>query len=561
MPRGGPEGLPRALVKEDEASMSQRWKESGAPLASARDRIALAFASFGYGALLVVLRGRPSVESDAGVFLSVAGRLLRGDRLYMGIIDNKDPLFFYSHAIALDVFGWSGPFFLDVIWVAIAAAGTLLLLRAIGASRLVSVIGFLVYPVMLTGAWYDAGYSLLAALAFAPMIGYLWMRGDLVAAGALFAIGFLFKVNLALILASVPLAILVFRLTPRPIVSQLIRAAIGFALVLAAAAIALAVRGELHGYLQNLVDNVSYSRAVLTATGHASGVRGHVEIAGWAASQPVHFAGFAVNKALHLGVFTLVFVLAVLLAIRTLWPGRHASERSSERDTEDQSTRALAAIFLSAAATTAVSLALTAAWFVHDQMLAFPALMLIVFVAVRFRPRLGKLPRAVPVIAAACVGIVLLGGTAGAGRTKGSVSSWFHEGHSETAQLLEQAARTRFAGGGEVTFAHLGQNDEDAVGAFLADRFSLSCPEIAQYVFTPHLQDTLRCVREQRPKLVLVTAKFKPIAGAPASWNQFVVDGSRLLRSDYERVASRRTINGSATVWALAGTHPGGGAS
>lgn len=93
-----------------------------------------------------------------------------------------------------------------------------------------------------------------------------------------------------------------------------------------------------------------------------------------------------------------------------------------------------------------------------------------------------------------------------------------------------------------------------AVRAFLADRFSLSCPEIAQYVFTSHLDDTLRCVREKRPELVLVTAKFRPIAGAPASWSQFVADGSSLLRSDYERVASSRTINGSATVWALSGS-------
>jgi len=521
----------------------------------------LACASFGYAALLVVLRGRPTVESDAGVFLSVAGRLLRGDRLYVNVIDNKDPLFFYSHAIALDVFGWSGPFLLDVIWVAIAAAGTLLLLRAVSASWLVSAIGFLAYPALLTGAWYDAGYSLLAALAFAPMIGYLWMRGDLVLAGALFALGFLFKVNLALVLASVPLAILVFRLTPRPVVSQLVKAAIGFAGVLAAAAIVLALRGELHGYLENLVDNVSYSRAVLGATGHAAGVRGHVEIAAWAASQPVHFAGLAVNKALHLGVFTLVFVLALLLAIRTLWPGRGASGAQAERDADDQSSRVLVALFLSATVTTAITLALTAAWFVHDQMLAFPALMLIVFVAAKVRPRLGNLPRAVPVLAIACVGIVVLGGTAGAGRTKGAIASWFHEGHSETAELLERVAAARFAGTGKVTFAHLGQNDEDAVGAFLADRFSLSCPEIAQYVFTPHLDETLQCVREQRPELVLVTAKFKPIAGAPAAWNRFVADGSSLLASAYERVAMKRTVNGSATVWALAGTSTAGAGS
>ena len=58
-------------------------------------------ASGGYAALLVVVRGRPSLESDAGIFLSVAGRLLDGDRLYVDVLDNKDPLFYYSHAAAL----------------------------------------------------------------------------------------------------------------------------------------------------------------------------------------------------------------------------------------------------------------------------------------------------------------------------------------------------------------------------------------------------------------------------------------------------------------------------
>jgi hypothetical protein len=38
---------------------------------------------------LVVTRGRPSIDSDAGIFLSVAARLLAGDRLYADVYDNK----------------------------------------------------------------------------------------------------------------------------------------------------------------------------------------------------------------------------------------------------------------------------------------------------------------------------------------------------------------------------------------------------------------------------------------------------------------------------------------
>ena len=84
---------------------------------------------------LVLLRGEPSVASDQGVFLSVAARILDGDHLYSEVVDNKDPLFFYTYAGALWVGGWRGPFLLDAIWVGLAGVSVALLARAIGAPR------------------------------------------------------------------------------------------------------------------------------------------------------------------------------------------------------------------------------------------------------------------------------------------------------------------------------------------------------------------------------------------------------------------------------------------
>ena len=37
----------------------------------------------------------PSMSSDRGIFVSVAERLLAGDRLYAQVFDNKEPLFYY----------------------------------------------------------------------------------------------------------------------------------------------------------------------------------------------------------------------------------------------------------------------------------------------------------------------------------------------------------------------------------------------------------------------------------------------------------------------------------
>jgi hypothetical protein len=515
-----------------------------------RGRLYVFSASAVYAALLVLLRGRPSLKSDAGVFLSVAGSMLHGDRLYVGVLDNKDPLFYYAHAGALAAFGWTGPFLLDVVWLAIAAASTLLLLRAVGASWAAAAVGFVVYPLLLTGAWYLSGYSLLAALSFAPLIGLLWLRGSFVAAGALLALGVLFKVNLGLVLASVPLAALV--LAPRGLRAQLAKAAGGFVAVAGAAAIALAVRGELNGYIENFKDNISYSRNVLSATGSVTGIPGHIKIAAWAASRPGHVLGVPVGKPLHLLVVVAVFLLAGALAVRTL---RRRPATPPGAATPAAATRFLAAAFLCATATTALTLALTAAWSPHDQMLAFPELLLIAFVIawlVSDEPQLAAGLRGIAVVCAVAVlGIVLLGGTAAAPYARaGGVSYWFDSGHSETAEELEQAA-SRFPAARKVTYVHLGQNDEEAVAAFLDGRFALACPAIAQYVFTPHLDGVLRCVEGKRPELVLVTQKFRREPHAPAEWDRFVADGTRLLDRDYERVSTRRTPNGVASVWAL----------
>lgn len=99
--------------------------------------------SLAYGALLVFLRGAPSLESDAGIFLSVAARLLHGDRLYADVFDNKDPLFFYAHVATLKVGGWRAPFLLDVLWLAVSAISIARLLRAVGMAKPTAVISFI----------------------------------------------------------------------------------------------------------------------------------------------------------------------------------------------------------------------------------------------------------------------------------------------------------------------------------------------------------------------------------------------------------------------------------
>jgi hypothetical protein len=491
-------------------------------------------ASGGYAALLVVVRGRPSLESDAGIFLSVAGRLLDGDRLYVDVLDNKDPLFYYSHAAALALGDWRVPFLLDVVWLAAAAAFTFLLLRAIGASRLTAAVGFVCLPLLLTGVWYLAGYSMLAALALVPLIGWLWIRGSFASAGALLCVGLLFKVNLALVLVSIPVAFLLLRLPAGAARSQLARAAAGFGAVAAAAVAIVVLRGELHGYLDTLIDNVAYSQDVLPVTGRPPGILGHIEAVAGAVGSPGHAAAVAVG-----------FLVVGALAIRTLRERRAVDEGKRG----PAAIRTVAVLFLVTTVATSVTLALTAAWNHHVQMLAYPGLLLIAFLVMLIRAPSADLRRAAAACVTAALAVVLMGGTGSYPDFRGSISTWLESERSETAELLERAEEERFPRLDEPTFAHLGRNDEEAVAAFLDGEHGLACPTIAQYFYSPDLAGVSRCIRERKPQLLLVTPSFKPTELAPSEWNRFVARGSSLLSRDYEPALARETGHGPVEVW------------
>src|SRR4029078_7930907 len=79
---------------------------------------------------IAALRVTPQVWGDPGVWLSVAARLLDGDRLYADVFDNKDPFFFYSYALSLRVAGVRGPFALEVVWLAVGTVWPAMALRA-----------------------------------------------------------------------------------------------------------------------------------------------------------------------------------------------------------------------------------------------------------------------------------------------------------------------------------------------------------------------------------------------------------------------------------------------
>ncbi|MDP9294000.1 MAG: hypothetical protein M3O90_06190, partial [Actinomycetota bacterium] len=429
--------------------------------------------------------------------------MLQGDRLYRDVWDNKDPLFFYVDAGALWVAGWRGPFLLDVIWVATAAAAVWLLLGALDVPRLARIAGFLAYPLLLTGEWYHAGYSMLAALALAPVAAWLWARGSPSAAGIVVGLGLLFKINLALVLLAAPVTLFLVGTPVRGNVRQALRFLAGLAGTLALVAGLLGARGELVPYLHVLRENVSYANDVLVGTGQIGGVHGHVR------------AFETLTR--HARPVIAVFFLAGALAAWILARGR-ASGRTTPLDH-------VSALLLGVGIATAVTLALTTAWDHHVQMLAYPGALLVVFMvaALDVSVRLRQLRWAAQ--AAGVAGVLLLLGVNDAPYAGWSLSRWTDPAHSRTAAALEAVRAARLPRAADVSYTHLGQNDEEAHAVFIGSGWTLACARFHQYPFTPAetLRGILRCVETRRPQLLLVTSSLSDRAGAPQAWHRFVV--------------------------------------
>lgn len=479
-----------------------------------------------FGLLLAILRGTPVAGSDQGVYLSIAARLLDGDRLYADVVDPKDPLFFYTYAAAMWLWDWRGPFLLDGIWLGLAGLSIALLLHELRAPRSAVVAGFFVYPLALTAGWYQAGLTMLAALAIAPLPAWLWLRGRFVAAGALVATVMLFKLNLAAIAGASLAAFVVLGAPPEGSrARQVARAAAGLVAFLGAAAVVLAIRGELRGYLEMIAYNVHYSSSLVDHLGPVDRARAHLDV-------PVQYFESSGRWQLPAAVLVLaVFAAAVVVA----WT-RAESRR-----------RALAAASVLTLVATLGTLALTAYWTHHLQMLAYPAALIVATIVSVVALRLGR--RAGAIVAAACVVFALWSSVKNETRID-VADAWTTSTPISAGAVALERARMRFHADDErVSYVAFGGNSENAHAVFIADELELVCRWFHLYPesLESHFEETLDCVNREDPALILVTLGFFDSRRDVPAWGEFVGSVRRLLESRYERV---ETEHPGFEVWA-----------
>jgi hypothetical protein len=465
-------------------------------------------------ALAVLTRGFPTTGSDAGIYLSVAGRLLNGDRLYRDVYDNKDPLFYFIQALAVRALGWRGIFLLDFGWVLIASTAASLLLWVVTKDFVLALLAQLLYPLLVTGIHYHSAYSETPPLSLLPVVAYLAYARRLRLAGVAAAAVLLLKIALLPTVVAVVAAGLLSAGGPwrRRGRDALTVASTLTALVVSCLAV-LAARGELGGYWRTLRANKAYAAHALAVNGWPSGVSGHLYVA--AALTPTTARVFIVV------VLSLIAATAVLSA-----------------DVRADSLRSpLAILTLLSSLGTLIVLGAVTLWDHHVQIIAFPLLCgaMLAFDCLRAASRAlsGGAIRGVVI----GVGLALVIGLAVSLQWPQASDArlWADRPLTQVSDALRATERST---PGARSFFHLGGNDDQGEAEFFGGSLRLACPRFHQYPFTPasELDSTMRCLRQRRPSLIAVTPKLATVRG-PASarqlapWNNFVRTAGAYLRA------------------------------
>ncbi|MGO4599334.1 hypothetical protein [Terrabacter sp. 2RAF25] len=463
----------------------------------------------------------PSTTGDHGTYASVAERLLAGDRLYVDVWDNKDPLFYYVLAVGRLVSPLSD-IAVEVLWVVLAGIAVVVMARAAGASRDISVVaGLGATPLLLTGPAYETGMTHLPGLALLLLSVASAVRSRWVLAGILVGLLLLTKLIVTPV-AVCALVVIAAHGRRSGGLWGLTRSAASATAALATGLAVLWARGELPGWLDNFRLNADYADGDLARSQYGS-VVGHLLRA-----FPEDGRGG--------GAVSVAAVLVALLAIRRSWtagsPGSGpATTQARPAGAGAPQTITPAALWDLALATLGISLvviAATATWPHHAQTLSVPGACVLALMSARLSHTAhGWRP----------VALVLVAGFVAAGALHPYFYLTSARNVPASLRMLQQQSPASVALAsqpGVRTCARAGSNDTSAHALGLRD-LDLACPRFHQYSIEPAaiLEATATCL--PRADAIIVDDSLRPEGGAPA-WNAYVARVRTLVGTGYDCV-------------------------
>lgn len=433
--------------------MTVQGSPSPGPLAPSSRVETVVVAVLAVGAALVAaVRAMPNMGApDRGVFVSTAERMVAGDRLYVDVWDNKDPVFYYLMAtgrLLTPLMDYA----LELGWLAVVAAATYAIARRVVDTRPPAVLAAAVSLVAVTGAAYIAGYTYLPGTALVLAAAALMAGRHPVGVGLVLGV-LVFTKPMMLPLAVIALAPWWWRSRGARDVARM---AAGFVPVVVAFVALLAVRGELGGWVDAQLDNVGYSQQRLRDNGQ----------------NPV-----VDHLSRVIGVHELVLLAVVVLTAAAVlwWARRRTDDRGREAVT-------LAVATLATGATAVLVIAATGLGPWHNQLLqptiALAAALLAVPIALLLRR---------PLTALCCLVLVpitawALGGSAAAADYRDSLR--FYRGSIGVLVQVPADAQAVLALGSTGTYARLGGEYDDGHAHGLSG-WHLACPRFHQYFFQP----------------------------------------------------------------------------
>jgi hypothetical protein len=439
---------------------------------------------------------------DYGVFLSVFGFVAKGVPLYSGILEIKDPLFLLTGAVLVKLFGPEGPFLLDILLFMVAGAMAYKTAVALNFDRFTSATGSVIILLTLSGIYYGSMRSTLFAIVLVIIAYFAAARGHAVLTGLVIAGVGGFK--MPYLMVCLPVVLLLYEQDRT--IKAIYRVILGFLLGCSAIFILLVVRGEFVSYLMMVSENFVYKSVYMKVLGRTEGMEGHIQT--------------IASTGTSIGIFGLVLIVAVSLGI--LIPSRVSR---------------LSILTLgSISALVLLLLSISAMWPHHFQVLAiyiWPLGLLLVSsmqTCLTNQVWLSNLSLfshklLVGIVLLLALSVLLIGlkgsGTYFTFKPKMPLNQVFNHKWSVPPEIvaLEMAFSKH---GGEKTFSRLGANDDSGFGAFLSEKWHLSCPRIGQYGHEPEniVNATLHCF-ETIPRYVIASPVFFSLQRSAGSFEQF----------------------------------------
>lgn len=466
----------------------------------------------------------PESVADRSLYQSVAERLLAGDRLYVDVIDNKDPLFYYAVAVQrlIGPFAEYGFELACVLGSSMIAAGLARRFNpgcAVGHRLVLVGTAF-----MLTGPLYDLGGSIPPGIVLSLVTIGLATTGRGVATGVALAALLFAKLIYAPIALTFVVVHAVARSTARERATGFLwRCGLACAAASAVVLIFMAARGELHGYLAVQQANLFYSQNnVFFSPTLLGNLSNHV------------------LTALYFGkvILLLSLVAFLFLLVRFL------------RGPAGSTLRPYLAACIAIYPVSLAVVALTAIWGPHLSVLH-------IFLAV-------AAALAVPDLLTTCSPLIAIPVILGAGWVLSctGTDTWLDSNPLEFSDRLEElgasspeaVALHQVAGKASVRYARLG-SDNDFHHASGTRSDWLVCPRFFQYRFTDATElDSILACASKADYLIVDFPEDEPLAPGtfvtPVAnfeelnqrWHRFTADAEAMLKRGFRCVPKRETI-------------------